>query len=376
MTCFFKGGLAASTLVLCIASSDIAAAQDATLKVGGRVQIDYTLADLSGPDANINDTELRRARLNVSGKYGSALKYKFELNTNSSGDINAEDAYIQFVPADSPFKVKVGQFKTHNSLDEETSSRFMSVIERAAFTDAFSFDRRVGVSVATSGKNYTFDVGAFTTNLENNGGTDEGHAFAARGTFNPVKTDETLVHLGASWRFRSRGDTASDLRFRQRPFTHVAPDRIINTGRFAKSDNFFGAEAAVIHNNIWASGEYATLAANGSGTNPDADFSGFYGEVGVFFGGKKTYKGGKFNRPKVDNPIGEGGMGAVSIVARYDSVDLQDAIYTGELDTIVLGADWWPTKQTRISINYFDADAENGSANSANGLVGRMQFDF
>ena len=63
-------------------------------------------------------------------------------------------------------------------------------------------------------------------------------------------------------------------------------------------------------------------------------------------------------------------------MARYDQVDLQDAVYTGKLETIVLGADWWPTKQTRLGINYFDSDAENGTADKGQGLVGRLQFDF
>ena len=55
---------------------------------------------------------------------------------------------------------------------------------------------------------------------------------------------------------------------------------------------------------------------------------------------------------------------------------LQDGPYQGQLDTIVLGADWWPTKQTRLRLNYFDADATNGAAESANGFVARLGFDF
>jgi len=182
--------------------------------------------------------------------------------------------------------------------------------------------------------------------------------------------------LGASFRHRNQGEDQSDLRYRQRPFTHVTGDRIINTTRFADSDTFYGVEGAVIKDNLWVAGEYASLNANGSDTNEDADFSGFYAEAGLFFGGKKTYKGGKFNRPKVDNPVGSGGYGAVSVVARYDNVDLEDGVHLGQLETFVLGADWWPTKQTRIGINYFNADAENGNADSGNGFVGRVQFDF
>lgn len=374
MTTIFKGGLAASTLALLMALPAASFAQDLTVKIGGRAMLDYTIGEIG--DQNIDATEARRVRLNATGTYGSAIKYKVELNTDSSGDVNVEDAYLEFKPEGAGLKVKVGQFRTYNSLDEQTSSRFSSAIERAAFTDAFGFDRRVGVSVSTAGDNYTLDVGAYTTNLEEDGGPDEGHALAIRGTFNPIKTDETITHLGASWRYRSKGGSAPDLRYRQRPFTHAAPSRIIDTGRFADSDNFYGVEAAVLHKNFWAAGEYGMLAADGSGANEDADFSGFYAEVGMTLGGKKVYKGGKFNRSKVDNPVGEGGYGAVALVARYDSVDLQDEVYTGKLNTIILGADWMPTEHTRIRLNYFNADAENGSADKGEGVVARLGFDF
>lgn len=378
MTFKKTSGIAVSAIALTVAFADVAVASDINLKVGGRVQLDYTLADINDvTDINIDDTEARRARLNVSGTYGDAIKYKFEINKASGKSIGVEDAYLQFKGNNMPFKIKVGQFKTHNSLDEQTSSRFISTLERSAFTDAFGFNRRVGVSVGTSGSNYTFNVGAFTENLETNNGTEEGKAFAARATYNPIKTDETLVHLGASWRYRDKGDTASDLRYRQRPYTHVAPSRIVDTGRFAESDNFIGVEAAVIQNQFWAAGEYGTLGANGSAGNDDADFGGYYLEAGMFFGGKKTYKGGKFNRPVVEKSLNDGGYGALSVVARYDSVDLNDTPVSNQtLDTIVLGVDWWPTKYTRLGVNYFDADAENGSAEGASGIVTRLQFDF
>jgi len=194
-------GVAVSLITITMIISETSWATDKTLKVGGRVQVDYTTADVDTPDTNISDTEIRRARLNVSGKYGSNIKYKFEINKASGKSVKVEDAYIQFIPSNSKIKVKLGQFKTHNSLDEQTSSRFISTLERSAFTDAFSFDRRVGASVGTSGDNFTFDAGVFTTNLENDGGAEEGHAISARATFNPIKTDQTLVHLGTSWRY-------------------------------------------------------------------------------------------------------------------------------------------------------------------------------
>ena len=377
MTFMKKAGLAVMTLGLPMMVAPTAFAQDATINVGGRVMIDYTIADFDGAYRNITDSEVRRARLFASGKYGDSVSYKFEFNhTSGDGGIELTDGYVQFAPKGSKFKVKVGHFKTHNSFEEEASSRFISTIERAAFTDAFQLDRRVGISVNMSGDTYGIDVGAYGTNVETESGPEEGNAFAARGYYNPIKTDDTIAHIGASWRYRNQGDSQGDLRYRQRPYSHVAPSRIVDTGRFADSDNLFIGEAAFLKDNIWAAGEYAVLSANGSAGNEDADFSGGYLEAGIMFGGKRTYKGGKFNRPKVDNPVGAGGMGALALVARYDTLDVEDGPYLGKLDTIILGADWWATKQTRFALNYFNVDAKNGTAESGNGVVGRLSFDF
>lgn len=395
MNKIFRYGVSLSAVLSTCAlhSTHVAAQDNFTVEIGGRIQIDYANvnADVSGLD--VTDTELRRVRLNVSGQVLKDVKYKVELNTNSSEQVNFEDAYVQWAPTGGKWNVKLGQFKTPNSLDEQTSSRFISTLERAAFTDAFEFNRRIGAAVNTSGGNYTFSAGVFGDNLLDLN-DQQSTAFAARGTYNPVHTDDTLVHLGASFRYRDQKDTASDLRYRQRPFTHI-PGRIISTGRIAQSDTFYGAEAAAIYQNLWVSGEYGITNANCAACTSDPSLNGGYIEAGVFIGGKKTYKGGKFNRPKVDKAITDGGIGAISFVARYDTIDLADtSVNGGDLDSRIIGVDWWPTKNTRVGLNYFDSDANLGSSTSGldsefaalvtagapeesvNGFVARVQFDF
>ena len=157
----------------------------------------------------------------------------------------------------------------------------------------------------------------------------------------------------------------------------MTSERIIETPRFADSDNFYGGELAVIHKGFWAYTEYAVTNANGSPGNPDATFDAFSAEVGYIIGGKQPYKDGVFKRTKVDKALGEGGYGAVSFVARYDTLDQNDnGIIGGELDTIVLGVNWWMTNNTRLALNYFDLDAENGTREGGQGIVTRLQLDF
>ena len=334
----------------------------------GRVQYQYGIvdADISGEEWSAG--ELRRARLGFQGKFGGSIKYKVELNTDSSGDVNLEDGYVQWTPTEVAWNIKAGQFRTPNALDEQTSSRFTSLIERAAFTDAFQFGRQLGISVNTKGDAYTFSAGVFGDNV-NEASQQEGYALAARGTLNPVLSEETLVHLGASVRYRSIGDTQSDLRYRQRAVSR-APGRIISTGRIADSDMFVGAEAAAIFQQFWTAGEYGVTFADCSDAAiaalacaDDPKLSGGYAEVGVFFGGKRGYKDGKFNRPKVNRPVTEGGSGAFALVARFDSLDLtDDGVNGGSYDSYIIGADWWPVKYVRLGVNYFKVDADLGTS--------------
>lgn len=374
-------------------STNAVAQENFTAKFGGRIQLDYAIADGDVSGLDVSEAEIRRARLTVFGQLLKGLKYKVELNTNSSGQVNFEDAYVQWAPTGGKWNIKVGQIKTPNSLDEQTSSRFISTLERAAFTDAFEFNRRVGAAVNTSGKNFTFTAGVFGDNLLNLS-DHQSTAFAARGTFNPLKSDDTLVHLGASFRYRDQKDSASDLRYRQRPFTHL-PSRIISTGRIAQSDTFYGAEAAAIYKNLWVSGEYGVADTNCAAGASDPSLNGGYIEAGVFLGGNQTYKGGTFNRPIVDKSIKDGGIGALSFIARYDTIDLTDiSVNGGDLDSTIVGVDWWPTQNTRIGLNYFDSAARLGSSalgldsefadlvragasdEKVSGFVARVQYDF
>ncbi|MBT7398858.1 MAG: hypothetical protein HN775_06665, partial [Hellea sp.] len=52
-------GIAIFLAAIAMVISDTSWATEKTLKVGGRVQVDYTTANIDAPDININDTEVR-----------------------------------------------------------------------------------------------------------------------------------------------------------------------------------------------------------------------------------------------------------------------------------------------------------------------------
>ncbi len=410
MTFTKKTLVAGATLLSCASISNVASAQDDfTINLGGRLHVDYATSNSDTTDSEISASALRRARLKGHGQFGKNLKYKIETTFDEGGDVNLEDAYLSWKPDGSIVTFKAGHFKTQNSLEEAASSLDVALIERAAFTDAFELDRRVGFEVSTKSKNYLVQLGIFGENLEatdNNDGK-EGFAYAGRAVYkidlnNESLPDGSLVHLGASFRHREQND-ASDLRYRQRAYVEQA-GRIISTGRIAESDTFFGGELAGLFGQAWAQGEYTVVNANcaeGSTVcTDDPSFTGFSVGGGYFFGGKRNYSVGKFKRPTIDNPVTKGGWGAVSVNARYDSLDLTDeGIDGGDLDTFAVGVSWWLHKQTRIQFNYYTSDATLSGPNvgpslglqdvyaaattntalnedTVDGFVARLQFDF
>ncbi len=53
--------------------------------------------------------------------------------------------YQGFKIADKPLLFRVGNFKTFNTFEEETSANYLDTMERAAFINAWDIDRQIGV---------------------------------------------------------------------------------------------------------------------------------------------------------------------------------------------------------------------------------------
>ena len=119
----------------------------------------------------------------------------------------------------------------------------------------------------------------------------------------------------------------------------------------------------------------------------DPTFFGGYAEVGYFLtkGDTRGYKGGKFDRTKPANPVGEGGSGSVQVNLRYDRLDLNDAgILGGKQDGYFLSIVWKPTDYTMLLANYGRLDYTDAVYSAAAGDTSygvdafglRAQIDF
>jgi len=322
-----------------------------SFKPRGRLQYDagFTNAPASTGRSDGFGNEVRRARLGVEGDIPGGFGYKFELDfAGNSTEIT--DAILTY--EDGGVKVSVGQHNNFQGLEELTSSRFISQMERAAFTDAFGFERRVGASVQYGGGDVLVQAGLFTDNIDDL--SNKNWSADGRVVVMP-KAGNTQLHFGGSLHYTDL-ESGERVTYRQRPFVHFTGERFINTGSIdASSELGFGIEGAAISGPFHAAAEGFWQKTNRIGAMPDPTFFGGYAEVGYFLTGGDTrgYKGGTFDRVKPANPVGEGGMGAVQVNLRYDYLDLNDAgIIGGQQNGFGISLIWTPTDYTRFMMNY------------------------
>jgi phosphate-selective porin OprO/OprP len=332
-----------------------------SFKPRGRLQFDAGYVE--SPDG-VDDrglgfgTELRRGRLGVEGTIPGGFGYKFEIDF-ADNEVEVTDALLSYDFAKNAGLV-VGQHNPFQSLEELTSSRFTSFMERAAFTDAFNFERRVGVSLGYANGPLIAQVGVFSDNigdLAEAGDENNSRSIDARLVYAP-KLGETQLHVGGSAHFRTNDDLVdieATTRYRQRPFIHTSDTRFLATPSLAVGkESHYGLEAAAIRGPWHAAGEVHWLKANLVDDGNDPTFFGGYAEIGYYLTGEtRGYKAGAFDRTKVLRPVSDGGIGAFQVNLRYDYLDLIDkGVVGGKQSGYEASLIWIPQDHVRFLLNY------------------------
>lgn len=363
--------------------STLAKSDGWSFKPRGRLMFDagFTNAPDSTGASDGFGNEVRRARLGASGDMPGGFGYKFEVDF-AGNEISVADAILSY--ENGPIEIAIGQHNNFQSLEELTSSLHTTFIERAAFTDAFGFERRLGASITYARGDVLAQAGVFTDNLEDTDSKNRGAD--ARIVFMP-RAGDTQLHFGGSFHYNDLDDPADQLRYRQRPLVHFTSQRFIDTRSMgADSETGYGLEAAAIAGRFHAAAEGYWQSVDIPGVADDPSFFGGYVEAGVFLtDDTRGYKGGKFDRTKPSSPVGEGGIGSVQFTLRYDHLDLNDAgIVGGRQAGYFAALVWKPTDYTALMLNYgrlqyTDAILPTASGDTSYGVdaIGmRAQIDF
>jgi phosphate-selective porin OprO/OprP len=351
---------------------------------GGRLMIDGAYYDDDVTQLG-SGAEIRRARLFAEGTVWDVWGFKSQIDF-AGNEVDIKDAYITYGGWD-PVSIKLGNFKEYFSLEELTSSKYITFMERALPVEAFAPSRNLGIGAHAHGAFWQGGVGFFGEGIDSGGDeTSSGYGIAGRLTFAPSgwNGDGRVLHFGGSVEYREEED--EEIRFRSRPESHVTDIRLVDTADFDAEDTLrWGVEAAGVWGPWSVQGEYMQADVNRV-DGDDPTFSGWYAYGSWFLTGEsRNYdpEDGTFGRVKPAHPLTNGGLGAWELGVRYSTLDLEDAgILGGDEDNITVGLNWYATSHLRFMANYIyvkaDPNAEDlgGVKDEPQVFQVRAQIDF
>jgi phosphate-selective porin OprO/OprP len=344
------------------------------IKFGGRVQFDAAAIGAEGRVQQRFATEgtgvdFRRARLFMSGSIGEHGIFKVQYDFAGS-DADFKDVYAGLTNLPVIGTIRAGHAYEPFGLDQQTSSKYITFMERNLPTLAFSRERNSGVVINNTAfdDRMTWGIGGFREV------DDTGEAFSNQGDYNlalrvtglPVWEDDgkQLVHVGYSYRHEFRGD--ENVRFRARPEANTA-QRLVDTGNLLSDGvDAFGAELATIRGPLSLSGEWVSAFVEGGDLSPsspagtiarDSEFYGASVQVSYFLTGEhRVYdqKLGAFKRTAPMKPfsLSKGQWGAFEVGARYSHLNLNDnMVRGGVMSDYTIGVNWYLYRNLRVMLN-------------------------
>lgn len=341
-------------------------------QVFGRFMSDFTLSD--GADGSGEGVEFRRVRLGVKGDLSSFASFRVELDfasgdeedfaggTNVDGDTDAifADAYLKLNRL-FPATLTIGHFKEPLGLDELTSSRFITFMERSV-TSGFAPARNHGFMLSDSTDELTWQAGYFyDADAYGTGSDPDATSLAGRVVYRPWLSNrgESLLHLGAAWNARNGTKTVKFY-----PGSHMAPF----SESFSLTDpTTLGLEIA------WTDGPLSIMAEQMSAedgiTGNTASATSIQASwfLGDQYRGYKTSSGAFERAQGADD-------GAWELAARHGSWDFDDSGTNDSGSALALGLNWHIDPFTRVMMDTIQVTPEGGESFSVVAI--RFAYDF
>jgi len=344
---------------------------------GGRLYND--LGFFSADDGFPGDTEdgfdFRAARLFAGIKLFDTVEGKAEFDF-AGKDADFKDVYMKFPSPIGP--LTVGHHKQPFSLEEQTSSRFITFMERSSVVQAFSPSRDNGISSGGSlGEDTNWALGLFRRTDDGANGASDGDLVTTGRVTHAFGEGADVVHLGLSasmW-------AGQDVSFGADPEAHLVDD-VISTGTVTSDGvSLYGLEGAWVNGPLSLQGEFIQSSIDEFAGGGDVDLNGFYAFVSWFLTGEsRNYKSGKFDRITPNaNWDGSGfSGGAWELALRLTAVDFDEA--TGrEVTNLTAGVNWYLNPNARIMLNLLQSNVDDSGAgidDDMTALMMRFQIDW
>lgn len=359
------------------------------INFGGRLHATYTnssVDDLSADDP-IDGTEIRRARIYMKGKMYKKFGYMAEIDFGGE-KVGVKDFFATYEP-NKNWVLTAGHQKHAFSMEVQESSNDIMFAERS-FVYALStpyFDRAIGVNLKAIGDNWNVQGGIYGEGMkehDNASGTtrrNEGTGYAIRGTYNPILTKTSVLHLGANYGYRSASDDGKVNNNKSPSFayetTNMSSLKVINSGTIEGFDSVsMGALELAGMKGPWSfQSEYAQGTVSRKDGYSDYDVNAYYVQGAYTLTGEsRTYKAadGEFKRLKPNKNFDPdaGTWGAWELALRHDAIDLNDADFTnaGEAKRLTANVNWYLNENMRIVTGLERTyDIESAAVTQANG---------
>ncbi len=355
--------------------------------IDGRIYLDF--ASYSEGDTPMGDgVELRRGRLGFKsilwGKWSGELDIDYADN-----EVDVKDMWIAYDGWENT-QIKIGQHREPFSMEEVTSSRYITFMERS-LANMFPVGRTIGASYTHWGESWRFSGGLYAqeigTEEDNEDFEDEGYGLAARFNYAPLHDSGRVLHFGVGAYTRTPEAGSGDrVRFRSRAETHVNRERFLSTGKIKKVDDYsgLGFELAGQFGDFQFQGEYLTVDVGRFDGRVDASFDGYYVQgTYLIFGDPRPYH---MDQGEFTDPVA-GEKGALELGLRFSSADLNDfdaGVEGGEGENITLALNYYFNKNIKLKLEYVDsdldeyadADGDFPGDNSFSVIQARLQFLF
>lgn len=353
-------------------------------QLDSRIYLDFATFD---EDEDIIDlhagSEVRRMRMAFKVVLWKDWLAEFDVDFSENA-VGIKDAWVGYQGIENTL-IRVGNFRSPWSLEELTSSRYSSFIERG-LPNAFAPGRLIGLGISEWGSFWQVSAGIFNQEAgdideEAYEDSDESVSFIGRISAAPLNCNNNVIHLGAAYANRTTDAFSTSFRYRAYDETKISKLRLLNTGKIKNSDytGLLGLETVVQFGPLHVQGEYmqANVYRLEDSGKPDASFDGGY-VFGSFFltGDHMPYDvaSGEFGRV-----VPEKEFGAIELLARYSWINLNDEdadIMGGEGKDLTFGLTWYFNANVKMLINYTIVDHDKNATADGDFEVPEDGFDY
>ncbi|MDR0829988.1 MAG: hypothetical protein LBN95_07745 [Prevotellaceae bacterium] len=343
---------------------------------------------------------LRRVRMAVKAQIKDHWYGEIDLNF-SNGVFELEDAIIHYET--NGFELAVGNFKEDFSMEETTTSRYTTFMERAMVVSAFAPGRHIGLAARYHYKWFRASAGIsgqlvdnadtrFNVEEYNKSGKGIGANYTGKVVFMPWESKPDYgLHIGYNVSYRSPKKVDDNVSsgsaaprgyggnyFSTRNATAINRTKYISAEYYGvKYDMLHGFELAGYYKGWRANGEYilndSYMDANSDILNVNANtkhFSGFYVQTSyLLFGGKQRYDSSQseFTQPSRGKKWGD-----IELMFRYDYLNLNsEDVEGGSGQNYTAGIVYHINNNVKFLINYQYSQNDKYANNKGKAIIGR-----